>query len=172
HIGMFDALIPLRLLPKKILKFTTIPAATERWEKDSKIISFIMDFFVGAYPFANQGPWIKASMEATGELADQAYTFVIAPEGRFQRENRLQPFQTGLGFLAKELKLPVIMVKIDENYREIWPSPKTNDHAADPRFYKPLKKSTVKIKIKSADINPSLSEEKLTKNIQKQFENL
>lgn len=47
-----------------------------------------------------------------GESADRGYSLLIFPEGRRTPDGTLQPFRSGIGILAQQLKLPVVTLRI------------------------------------------------------------
>jgi len=47
-----------------------------------------------------------------GRLADAGVNILIFPEGGHARDGKLHPFQLGLGFMVKELGIPVVPIKI------------------------------------------------------------
>lgn len=169
HIGMFDAVGVSTLVPHHIQNSLTIPVTNERWDDGNKIISFLIDTLIGGYPFAREGARLRSTMEATGELADRGYSFILAPEGTMQREQKMQQFKTGLGYLAKELQLPIVMVKFADSYRDIWPAPPPGVYATASKYYFPKKKGIVGVHIGLATFDKTQSIENITKDIEAQF---
>lgn len=170
HIGMFELITVMRLLPKEILRSSILPATHQIWSEGGLILRSLIDLCISAYPFVQRGEGLSTSFEATGELAHKGYSILFAPEGRMQKEKEIQDFKEGLGLLAKELRLPVVMFRIGDEYRDVWPAPPPEiDGIHALRYIFPKKASVVGVKIKLAVVNHSLSYEDLTKDIQRQF---
>ena len=58
----------------------------------------------------------RESFRFAGDLADRGWSVLVFPEGEMTPDGKLQPFRAGIGLLAKNLKLPVIPVRIDGAY--------------------------------------------------------
>jgi 1-acyl-sn-glycerol-3-phosphate acyltransferase len=114
-----------------------------------------------------------AGLDATGELADKGFSILFYPEGEMQRERKQNPFLPGLGYLAKELRLPVVMVKLDaRQYQEIWPPPPPGKEATDLASVTPIAQGSVEVRIADAVIDSSLNSDQLTHSIEEQFNQL
>lgn len=55
----------------------------------------------------------KKSLEYTGELLDKNWNILFFPEGKHSPDGTLQPFQTGIGWLIKEMRVPIIPIKLE-----------------------------------------------------------
>ena len=119
HLSYLDQLAVMFALPPEIRSKT----ATAAWE----------EFFFGdhrgldrlwrrlSYEYASilfnlfplpQSQGFGGSLRFMGRLADAGINILLFPEGGHSRDGALQPFQPGLGVMAKELGIPVIPVKI------------------------------------------------------------
>jgi long-chain acyl-CoA synthetase len=58
----------------------------------------------------------RESFRFAGDLADRGWTALVFPEGDLTPDGKLQPFRAGIGLLAKNLKLPVVPMRIDGAY--------------------------------------------------------
>lgn len=172
HLGMFELISILRLLPPSIASRVVTAVTSERWEDGHKFISTLIELSLAGYPFARQGPWLSAGIEATGELIDQGYSILFAPEGKMERDGKALPFMSGIGFLARSLNIKVLMFKIGDEYREIWPAPAPGRPAVAPETFLPKKRRTVSIKIGLAQYNSNDEPEKITRTIESQFKSL
>lgn len=170
HVGMLDAITVMRLLPPIMVQKSVIPAAHQIWSEGNSFMKNLIDLSVNTYPLVQRGKGSSTSFEIIGELVYQGYSPLFAPEGRMQKERKLQKFKGGLGLMAKEFKLPVIMFKIGNEYWNIWPPPPPGTDAinASGQFL-PIGKGTVPVKIGYAKINYNLSYQQITKSIRKQF---
>jgi long-chain acyl-CoA synthetase len=173
HPGMFDMVSILRLIPYGLRSRLAIPVTEERWEDGNKSISTLIDLFLGGFPIGQKGAWMGAGLEAIGELVDQGYSVLLAPEGKMQREGKQNPFMPGLGYLIKELSIPVLMCKISAaQYRSIWPAPAPGKYATDSSYYFPQNPGTVEVRCAYATIDPNFGSDELTKSVEKQFTSL
>lgn len=186
HIGSLDAGIIVRALPSHIREKIAIAAAVDTlWEhpKFKKYANFIALLY-NAYPFARErtkGPQIKSSLEYTGRLLDRGFSILAFPEGRVAittrdskfkdierfgrvREGELLPFKEGAGFLAVEMQVPVVPVKLVGSQFVYHPRKSIPElpskHEAIVRFGKPLQ------------FSPNDSYINATKVIQNAVENL
>ncbi|GCE25476.1 AMP-binding protein [Dictyobacter alpinus] len=117
HMGVMDAVCAVRALPIAIRQKLVIAATRALW---SDWRQFFVEFWGSGFPFdAKQN--IKASLEQTGEFLDNGFSILIAPEGGISQDGTLQPFKSGIGFIATHMHVPVVPIKIDPAYRDIFP---------------------------------------------------
>jgi len=170
HIGMFEVVTVMRLISPGILQNAILPATHQIWSEGNFFLKNLLDITMNTYPFVQRGEGLSTSFEVTGELVYQGCSLLFAPEGRMQKERKLQEFKDGLGLLVKELKLPVVMFKIGDEYRNIWPPPPPGiDGINAIQQILPSGKGKVSVKIGLANIDSNLSYDEITKDIQKQF---
>ena len=117
HIGIYDGLQVLRILPRNIREKLAIPVSAHIW-KDYRWM--FVETFAGGFPFDKEKK-IKASLELLGEFLDNGYSILMSPEGTFSKDGRLLEFKQGAGFMAVAMGAPVVPIKIDPSYREIFP---------------------------------------------------
>ena len=55
----------------------------------------------------------RRSFAYAGEAADRGYSILVFPEGRHTTDGKLNPFRTGIGLLANNLRIPVVPMRID-----------------------------------------------------------
>jgi long-chain acyl-CoA synthetase len=55
----------------------------------------------------------RESFRFAGESVDRGYSVLVFPEGEITRDGRLQPFRSGIGLLAENLRIPVVPMRID-----------------------------------------------------------
>jgi long-chain acyl-CoA synthetase len=55
----------------------------------------------------------RKSFAYAGEAVDRGYSILVFPEGRHTTDGRLQPFRSGVGLLANNLRIPVVPMRID-----------------------------------------------------------
>ncbi|GER86846.1 AMP-binding protein [Dictyobacter vulcani] len=117
HMGVMDAVCAVRALPVAIRQKLVIAATRDLWKEWRQ---FFVEFWGGGFPFDTRQN-IKASLELTGDFLDNGFSILIAPEGGISQDGKLQPFKSGIGFIATHMDVPVVPIKIDPAYREIFP---------------------------------------------------
>ena len=55
----------------------------------------------------------RRSFSFAGELVDRGFNVVIFPEGLRTQTGQIAPFQSGIGLLANNLKIPIVPIRID-----------------------------------------------------------
>lgn len=117
HVGIMDGVCVLRVLPKDIRGKLVIAVKADIWKEWRR---FFVETLGGGFPFDNRQK-VKASLELTGEFLDKGYSLLIAPEGKLEKGGKMLQFKPGIGFLALAMQTPVVPVKIDPSYAEIFP---------------------------------------------------
>lgn len=77
-----------------------------------KLSYFLVVALFNVFPLPQQTGF-RQSFEFAGECADRGYSILVFPEGRRTLDGTLSPFRAGIGILARDLKLPVLPVRID-----------------------------------------------------------
>ena len=122
HQSAWDPIIILRKLGSDI----SLPASPEVifgiGKKESlikhilrKIRGQLTVLFFNTYPFG-AAIGTDASLEFTGEMVDRKQSIVIFPEGERTKDGQIHEFKPGIGYLAINMNLPVVPVKIDGMY--------------------------------------------------------
>lgn len=164
HIGIMDGLCILRVLPQYIREKLVIAVNEELWHDYRQIW---IEIFGGAYPFDKKEK-VKASLELTGEFLDRGFSILMAPEGTFTKDGKLLEFKPGIGLLATESQVPVVPIKIDPSYLEIFPP-------MEGRFIENIPKKRKKIKLaigKPLTFKKDTSYEEATQKMQDELEKL
>ena len=55
----------------------------------------------------------RKSFAFAGEAVDRGYSVLVFPEGKHTIDGKIQPFRTGVGLLANNLRIPVLPMRID-----------------------------------------------------------
>jgi long-chain acyl-CoA synthetase len=55
----------------------------------------------------------RKSFAYAGDAVDRGYSILVFPEGHHTTDGNLRPFRAGIGLLAKNLKIPVVPMRID-----------------------------------------------------------
>jgi long-chain acyl-CoA synthetase len=97
-------------------------------ERLSERFSYFLVFALfNVFPLPRESGF-RRSFAFAGDLADRAWNALIFPEGITTPDGLLHPFRAGIGLLAKQLKLPVVPIRLDglfdmkiENRIAHWP---------------------------------------------------
>ena len=76
---------------------------------------FLVVSLFNAFPLPKRSGF-RESFRFAGDLADRGWSVLVFPEGEMTPDGKLQTFHAGIGLLAKNLKLPVVPVRIDGAY--------------------------------------------------------
>lgn len=169
HVGQFDAVAIVKILPEKIRG--RIAAATADYHWKNKIYIPLLYLLFNTFKFTRSGTGhnftkggvgIKSSLERVGELINKGWTIIIAPEGETSVDGKMIAFKGGAGFIATNMNVPVVPFKI-EGYHEIYP-----------RFHTlPVKRGKVLVKIgKPFKLPKGISHIEATELIRKEVEQL
>lgn len=164
HPGIMDGLCVLRALPQSIRQKLLIAVNVDVWQEWRK---YVVEILGAAFPF-DKKERVKASLQLTGEFLDDGFSILLAPEGQFSPDGKLLKFKAGIGLLAIEAQVPVVPIKIDPKYLEIFPP-------MDGRFMEniPKKRKKIWIKIgKSLTFPKDTSYDEATQKMQDALENL
>ena len=55
----------------------------------------------------------RKSFAYAGEAVDRGYSVLVFPEGKHTTDGKIQPFRTGIGLLANNLRIPILPMRID-----------------------------------------------------------
>src|SRR5208282_2686896 len=57
----------------------------------------------------------RESFRFAGESSDRGYSILVFPEGEVNNseDGRMAPFQSGIGLLAENLRLPIVPIRLD-----------------------------------------------------------
>ncbi len=124
HIGYFDAPNVLMSLPFGIRNKIATAAWKEYFTTDgdplfkNKVLDHLLwkfyyqytTIFVNVYMFPKKTGF-KESLEYTGELLDKNWNILFFPEGEHSPDGTLQPFRSGIGWIAKEMRVPIVPIK-------------------------------------------------------------
>ena len=72
----------------------------------------LVEFLFAAWPLPETAGF-RRSLVFAGELMDRGVSLVIFPEGRHVPEGTMAPFRPGIGVFARELRAPVIPVRVE-----------------------------------------------------------
>jgi long-chain acyl-CoA synthetase len=67
------------------------------------------------FPLPRQAGFRK-SFAYAGEAVDRGYSILVFPEGKHTIDGKIQPFRSGAGLLANNLRIPILPMRIDGLY--------------------------------------------------------
>lgn len=119
HVGYFDAPNVLMSLPLEI-RAKISPAAKKEYFEVPKngilkkpLLNFYYQYaslFMNIYLFPKEKGF-KRSLEYTGWLLDKGWNILFFPEGKHSKSGQLEDFKSGIGWLVKEMRVPVVPIK-------------------------------------------------------------
>jgi long-chain acyl-CoA synthetase len=126
HIGDVDVGFILTALPGRIRHKLATAAGGEALEAlrtpppSRNCFQRIFDrveWFLGVsllnlFPLPRQAGF-RESFAFAGESVDRGCSILVFPEGRHTTTGRMNPFRTGVGLLVKNLRIPVVPMRID-----------------------------------------------------------
>lgn len=120
HLSYLDYVPIMFALPKK-WRYHTATAAWEEFffpEKASLLKRIWKRFtyeygtiLLNLFPLPQTGG-VRRTLRYMGRLADTGHNILLFPEGERSPDGRLLPFKPGLGLMAKELRIPVVPIRL------------------------------------------------------------
>ena len=110
HSSHFDTPSILRALPRRLRARVAVAAAADYFFR-TRFLAVVTPLLLNAFPFSREGS-VRSSLEHCGDLADQGWSVLVYPEGTRSPDGRLQPFRTGIGLLATDLRVPVVPIGV------------------------------------------------------------
>ncbi len=65
-----------------------------------------------AFPVPRQSGF-RESFRFAGESVDRGYSVLVFPEGEMTKDGTMLPFQSGIGLLAENLRIPIVPIRLD-----------------------------------------------------------
>jgi long-chain acyl-CoA synthetase len=168
HVSDVDFGLVITALPKRLGSRLAIATAGETLEglrsprPDRNVWGGIYDrlkWFLAVslfnlFPLPRQAGF-RESFAYAGESADHGYSILVFPEGRHTTDGNLQAFRAGIGLLAKNLKIPVVPMRLDGLFEL---------KQAGKKFARP---GQIRVKIgPPIVINPSMEPEAIARDLQ------
>ena len=122
HLSAVDPVVLVKSLPSKIRERLAIATASDviyEHPKHKKYEGFLTSL-LNIFPFSRKGQ-VKSSLEYTGRLLDRGFSVLVFPEGRVSTDGKMQSLKEGAGFLAVEMGVEVVPVKIGGTQKIISP---------------------------------------------------
>ncbi|MFZ3265200.1 MAG: AMP-binding protein [Terriglobales bacterium] len=120
-IGLIQTALPARLRHKlatatrgEALEALRSPASTRPWflRIYDRLQWLLGVTLLNLFPLPRDAGFRK-SFAYAGEAVDRGYSVLVFPEGRHTEDGKIQPFRTGIGLLANNLRIPVLPMRIE-----------------------------------------------------------
>ena len=113
HLSYLDPLVLMMALPSIIRRKVAFAAGRDVMYEYYWYLSFFADLLGTAFPLPRlEGEDIRSGLEYMGQFLDLGYSVVAFPEGRMSVTGKLQQLKQGAGFVAVEMDVCVVPVKI------------------------------------------------------------
>jgi len=119
HVGYFDTPNILMSLPFQIRNKIAAAAWREYFTIPKHLVFkrllygfyyYHASLFTNIYLFPKEKGF-KKSLEYTGELLDKKWNILFFPEGEHSTNGKMKPFRNGIGWIVKEMRVPIVPVK-------------------------------------------------------------
>lgn len=119
HQSHFDVPVVLRALPSDWRRRVRPAMMAEHfrtaagWVSPLRALEYVLVLLVfGAYPLPQRPGRIRSALAYTGELVSSGACPMVFPEGERARDERLLPFRPGIGFMAHQLGVRAVPIRI------------------------------------------------------------
>lgn len=121
HPGPLDVVTLYRILSQQSITKVATLQSSKFWERPKEFyyLNKFSEMFGGAIPLYPSGSRLIESFKLVSDLSDNGYVIIILPQGMVQTVNIKSGFQDGIAYLAKELKKPLLPIKLI-GYERIW----------------------------------------------------
>ncbi len=125
HVSVMDTLVILFTLPVRLRAKVTVVMSighhfNHYFQKKGNILRRLIEglgfylfisLYVNVIPLSQQFGFDQVFKNA-GKAADRGWNILIFPEGSVTQDGRLQEFEPGIGVICKDMKLPVVPMRI------------------------------------------------------------
>jgi long-chain acyl-CoA synthetase len=118
HQSDLDTAVLYAALPAR-LRNRVVAAAARDVVFKYRILGEAARLLYGAFPMERRGSALT-SLRTCLDLLSEEWSLLLFPEGRLSPDGDLGPFRSGLGLVAKEAGVPVLLVRM-KGVREILP---------------------------------------------------
>ncbi len=128
HVSHFDGGAIVDVLPGPFQTRLAIATWEEFFERETESLwgrikkRILWEFTTICYNIfpIPQSKGFRKSMKYIGELLDHDWNVLFFPEGQRSIDGSMHPFRRGIGMIAKEMKVPIVPVRID-GLRDVLP---------------------------------------------------
>lgn len=135
HVTQVDAALILAVLPRRFRHRLAVAMMGEMLKQFRhpdralpamvRLLSLIKYWLVtglfNVFPLPQQTGF-RESFRFAGESADRGYSLLIFPEGERTKDGSIGCFRSGIGILSRELRIPIVPVRLDGLYgvKGVW----------------------------------------------------
>lgn len=119
HQSHLDVPVVLRALPSRWRRHVRPAMMAEHFRTASGWVSRVraLEYYLvllvfGAYALPHRPGRIRSALAHTGDLVSSGDCPLVFPEGERAPNTRLLPFRPGIGFMAHQLRVPAIPIRI------------------------------------------------------------
>lgn len=109
HTDNFDGPIVTRSMPSFVRRRLAFAVAADVMD-EHKVLALVARLFYGGFRFSRKEPYMP-SLEYVGFMTARGWNIAISPEGRISTDGKVHEFKNGIGLLAAELGVPIVIVK-------------------------------------------------------------
>jgi len=117
HASLLDLPVISAILPKKVRKRISTPAAYDYFYKKS-LTTWLFRAGFNMFPMKRYGNYFDGLKICTKKIKE-GEPLIVFPEGTRSVSGELQKFKPGIGFLAHDLNVPIIPVYIKGAYEAL-----------------------------------------------------
>ena len=133
HASHFDTPIIVTSLPRR-WRPRIAPAVRLEYFQDERhpfvrgLEYFLVSLAFNTYPLPQQLGRVRESLRYTGDLVSSGYCPLVFPEGKRTEDGALGTLQSGVGFMAVRLQIPVVPLHLAGTFEALppgaaWPHP-------------------------------------------------
>ena len=126
HASHFDTPIIVTSLPRR-WRPRIAPAVRLEYFQDERhpfvrgLEYFLVSLAFNTYPLPQQLGRVRESLRYTGDLVSSGYCPLVFPEGKRTEDGALGTFQSGVGFMAVRLQIPVVPLHLAGTFEALPP---------------------------------------------------
>jgi long-chain acyl-CoA synthetase len=109
HSDDFDGPVIYEAVPRELRRRLAVATGADVMH-DHRLLAFVVRLCYAGFAFARSEPYVP-SLQYVGEMLDKGWNVLIAPEGHLSTNAQLQPFKSGIGLLAVNLRVPIVPLK-------------------------------------------------------------
>lgn len=126
HQSHLDTIAVLSALPAGQRCRTTVAAAADYFFGRKTAGSLFVSLVLNMFPFFRKDRF-SVNLTNIGRFIDAGHSVLIFPEGTRSRDGSMEHFKNGIGVIVREMRIPVVPVKIHNShkllpYNKKWPA--------------------------------------------------
>jgi long-chain acyl-CoA synthetase len=151
HPGIADSGVIIKTLLNQNTFTYFANARPDSWHPKT-LETWCNEIVAATIPLYLSGHRLQKTLQIDSDYLSQGYNLLFAPQGTQQRQDEEDPFRSGIGYMLRELDVPVVIIKI-KGYRELWPAQPEYERYPSLRARLPKRRGPVQLYI-SEPIHP------------------